>query len=79
MSEDLFILADLLVFRDNAADYVEAGFKKTLRMGDGGDKCGLYKDRNKLYMVTDLNSIKKGWVTLEIKSGNGPWKAVDRL
>ena len=31
-----------------------------------------------LSMLTDLSGIEKCRVTLEIKSGTGPWKAVDR-
>ena len=42
-AEDLFIMADLLIFRENAADFVEAGFKKTW---DVSGKFGLYKNRN---------------------------------
>ena len=78
-AKDFFVLADHSIFRENAADFVEAGFEKTLRMGV------VYVDYTKieilakpLSMLTDLSSIQKGRVTLEIKSGTGPWKVVER-
>ena len=76
---DLVIQADLSVFRENAADFMEAGFKKTLRMGVANvDYNKIEIIAKPLSMVTDLNSIEKGRVTLDIKSGNSLWKAVDR-
>ena len=78
-AKDIYILADHLVFRENAADFVDAGFKKTLRMGVVNvDYTKIEILAKPLSMLTDSSGIEKGRVTLEIKSGTGPWKAVDR-
>ena len=54
-------------------------FKKTLRMGVANvDYTKIEIFAKPLSMVTDLISVERGRVTLEIKSGNGLWKAVDR-
>ena len=71
-------MADLSVFRENAAHFVKAGLKKTLRMGVANvDYTKIEILTKPISMVPFLNSIEKGCVTLEIKFGNGPWKAVN--
>jgi hypothetical protein len=78
-AKDFFIIADHSVFQENASDFVEAGFKKTLRMGNVNyDYTKIEILAKPLSMLTDVSEIEKGRVTLEIKSGTGLWKTVDR-
>ena len=67
-----------LIFKENAVDFVEAGFKKIMRMGVAKlDFTKLEISAKPLLMVQDMKSVDKDRVTIEIKSGDGPWKAID--
>ena len=67
------------VFLENAADFVEAGYKTSMRMGvETTDYTQIQVYAKPFSMVRDVTRIVKGQVTLEMKSGDGPWTAVDR-
>jgi len=63
------------IFKSNAADFIEAGFKKTIRRGlEKQDFTKIEISARPLLMVQDVLSIEKNHVTLEIKSQDEDWK-----
>jgi len=59
-------------FKDNAAEFINAGFKKTIRRGvEKEDFTKIEIEARPLLMVHDVSSINKNRVTIEIKSGAG--------
>jgi len=66
------------IFKGNAADFIEAGFKKTIRRGiEKEDFTKIEIAARPLLMVQDVLSIEKNHVTLEIKSEDEDWKVVN--
>jgi len=66
------------IFKDNAADYIEAGFKKMTRRGvEKEDFTKIEVEAQPSLMVEDKLSIDKKRITLEIKSGDGDWKVIN--
>ena len=65
-------------FKDNAADFIQAGFKITTRRGEEKkDYTKLEIEAQPLLMVHDSSSIDKNRVTIEVKSGDQSWEAID--
>ena len=66
-----------LIFKTTALDHVEAGFKKTMRMGVAKeDFTQIEISAKPLLMVEDVNTVDKKRITLEIKADSEPWKVV---
>ena len=63
-----------ILFKENAADYIEADFKKIVRMGvTKEDFTKLEISAKPLMMVKDM-SVDKNRVTVEIKTEERPWR-----
>lgn len=64
-------------FKDNADDFMNVGFKKTMRRGILiQDFTKLEVEARPLLMVNDVSSINTNLVTLEIKAVDDDWKLV---
>ena len=65
-------------FKDTASDFIQAGFKITTRRGEEKkDYTKLEIEAQPLLMVHDSSSIDKNRVTIEVKSGDQSWEAID--
>eukprot|EP00090_Calanus_glacialis_P038230 TRINITY_DN6681_c1_g1_i1.p1 TRINITY_DN6681_c1_g1~~TRINITY_DN6681_c1_g1_i1.p1 ORF type:complete len:594 (+),score=118.67 TRINITY_DN6681_c1_g1_i1:126-1907(+) len=65
-------------FKDNAADFIQAGFKITTRRGEEKkDYTKLEIEAQPLLMVHDSSSIDKNRVTIEVKTGDQSWEVID--
>lgn len=66
-------------FKDNAGDFMEVGFKKTIRRGiENKDFTKLEIEARPLLMVNDAPSIDKTSMTLEIKSADEDWVLITK-
>jgi hypothetical protein len=69
--------SDIPSFKDNADDFMNVGFKKTMRRGVViQDFTKLEVEARPLLMVNDVSSINTNRVTLEIKADNEDWTSV---
>ena len=60
-----FHVAPTIIFKDNAAEYIEADFKKFMRMGDSQeDFTKLEISAKPFMMVEDMKSVDKNCVTV---------------
>jgi hypothetical protein len=67
-----------IIFKENAADYIEADYKKIVRMGvTREDFTKLEISAKPLMMVTDMKRVDKNRVTVEIKTEERPWRVID--
>jgi len=65
-------------FKDNAADFTKVGYKTITRRGEEKeDYTKLEIEAQPLLMVIDGSVIDKKRITIEIKSGDQNWRAID--
>jgi len=65
-------------FVDNAADFIDAGFKKLTRRGvEKEDFTKIDVEAQPLSMIETPSSIDTNHITLEIKSGDGEWREIN--
>ena len=67
------------MFTDNAADFVDVGYKRSLRRGVMYEDITVVEVSMRLmYMVEDINVIDKHRVTLETQSSGEPvWRVTE--